>query len=175
MKVITVQDIADGIQLLYEQGIVFSQNFIHVRGNGTNTGVEEKINVFLNWLPVSNTQAPPADSPSWIPLHRHSDGVNVIQEGHHSAVAFAVMQYKDYYPHKMPTETKNFGELKTDHIFIGSGAEWYLIVLKDNKWVLFNKPVPKPLKYGRIKTSLLEYKNTLGGNRELVEFLLNVS
>ena len=171
MKKINVKDVHDAVQHLYQKKIIFGQDFVHVRGSGGYDGVEEKINAFLNWLPVASTQEPSNKVPSIVPVQNHSNGRYVIQEGHHSAVAFAVMDKKGYYPHGIPTNTESFGEPQSEHIFIEENGFWYITVLKNELWQLFGSSIPKPPKYGRSRMTLDEYRKTVDSNSALGKFL----
>jgi len=168
---INVGDVHQAIQHLHENRIGFSQDFIHVRGNGKATGVEEKVNAFLDWLPVASSQDPSDSVPTRVPVNRLVNGYNIIQEGHHSAVAFALMDKKGFYPHGIPTDTNNFGQARVQHIFIEENGRWYISVLTSDRWQLFDKPITKPLRYGRSGISLEDYKKGVDSRSDLGQFL----
>lgn len=172
-KRINVGDVHQAIQHLHENKIGFSQDFVHVRGNGRAAGVEEKVNAFLDWLPVAHSQDPTDSVPSRVPVNRLGSGYNIIQEGHHSAVAFALMDKKRFYPHGIPMDTNNFGQTQVQHIFIEENGRWYISVLMADQWHLFDKPIAKPARYGRSGISLEEFKNCVDPQSNLGRFLLS--
>lgn len=172
-KRINVADVHQAIQHLHENKIGFSQDFVHVRGNGKVAGVEEKVNAFLDWLPVAHSQDPSDSVPSRVPVNRLGSGYNIIQEGHHSAVAFALMDKKRFYPHGVPTDTNNFGQTQVQHIFIEENGRWHISVLIAGQWQLFDKPIEKPARYGRSGISLEEYKKGIDSRSDLGQFLVS--
>lgn len=175
MKRITAIDVHQGIQHLYEQGLIFGQRFVYVRGKDGKTGVEEKINLFLNWVPVFDTEEIPDKAPRWIPIRTQSNGDNVIQESHHGATAFAIMQLKNFYSmNSLPTEPRStYWGPKTDFIFIIEELSWHITILRNNRWELFSKPISEPAKryWTKGEHSLDEYKNSLDPFSELAKWL----
>ena len=175
MKRISPVDVHQGIQYLYEQDLLFGQRFIYVRGNGKATGVEEKINIFLNWLPLSKTQEIPDSGPKWIPVSKQVNNKEVIQESHHSAVAFAIMKIKNYYHMKLlPTEPRNSNcAYKTNFIFIIEKHRWHITVLRNDRWDLFSQPIIEPaMRYwSTTNHDISDYKKSLDPHSELALWL----
>jgi len=179
---IQFRDIHKGMQfLLDEHKLLFGQDFIHVRGKSidgaqrvSGTGVEEKINAFLEWLPHYQTVDVPDAAPTAVPIKAVGNGKSVIQEGHHSALAFAIMHVKGNYRGGLCAEQESFGaNIKpVDKVFIFEGSNCYLSVLKDDRWELFDGPVPAPVRQGRDDICLKTYKRNLSSHyAELGAFL----
>ncbi|MDH5545044.1 MAG: hypothetical protein OEZ43_05590 [Gammaproteobacteria bacterium] len=170
-KRITFLDVHEAIQHLFQKQIQFSQDFIYVRGANKHTAVEEKVNAFLSYLPVAHIQDPSDDVPRRVPVHALNNGYKVIQEGHHAAVAFALMDKKGIYPHGIPVDYNNFGQNKVRHIFIEEDGRWHITALDGKQWKLFDKEIDKPLRFGRTGLPFEEYRKSVSANTDLGRFL----
>ena len=79
---ISVHDVHRALVRIYEQGYKFGQRFVYLRGapthdktDGSQSGIEEKINYLIHDGPVVGANHPTVNSSK------------VLQEGHHSMVA----------------------------------------------------------------------------------------
>ena len=79
---ISVHDVHRALVRIYEQGYKFGQRFVYLRGapthdktDGSQSGIEEKINYLLYDKPVVGANHPTANASK------------ILQEGHHSMVA----------------------------------------------------------------------------------------